>query len=337
MKYSIPTLISFLLVLPFFGFSSDNNELNTINLNARAYLQGAITNSFETGETHGRPLMRDDLRLNEFDNTRLIPDTDVYQTPVVVTNYLTTDVTEDFKHVGCGLYAQYQNIPDPFTVFATTGENAIVDWVFVELRDANKSSIVVATRSGLLQRDGDIVDLDGVSPLEFSDVSYEAHYIAIRHRNHLAMMTEFPITPEQMADLVDFTTFDLDLYDMGTIGAYNYENLAATSMIIGMEEVRMMWMGDVDCDGQVNFIGSRDDLTILQKEVAGYDMSSNPEYKTQFNGAIGYLQGDIDMDGRVKFVVPDDDRNYLLGQVLFYPLNTNSVLNFNHILAQLPE
>jgi len=34
------------------------------------------------------------------------------------------------------------------------GPDAIVDWVFIELRDATNSDLVLATLSGLIQRDG---------------------------------------------------------------------------------------------------------------------------------------------------------------------------------------
>ena len=69
-------------------------------------------------------------------------------------------------------------------------QNAIVDWVFVELRDATDNTIVVAARSALLQKDGDVVDLDGVSPLSFPGITKgNSYFIAVRHRNHLGVMT----------------------------------------------------------------------------------------------------------------------------------------------------
>jgi hypothetical protein len=61
-----------------------------------------------------------------------------------------------------------ETIANPAAVFGVTGNDAIVDWVFVELRDRNNMSNVVVTRSALLQRDGDVVDVDGVSPLCFT-------------------------------------------------------------------------------------------------------------------------------------------------------------------------
>ena len=43
------------------------------------------------------------------------------------------------------------------SVFDATGDDAIVDWLFLELRDKTTPSTVVLTRCALLQSDGDIV------------------------------------------------------------------------------------------------------------------------------------------------------------------------------------
>jgi hypothetical protein len=61
------------------------------------------------------------------------------------------------------------------TVLNQTGQNAIVDWVFVELRDKNNPETVVATRSALLKANGAIVDTDGTSAVSF----FHFHQIVI--------------------------------------------------------------------------------------------------------------------------------------------------------------
>ncbi|WP_422104221.1 HYR domain-containing protein [Winogradskyella sp.] len=115
------------------------------------FLQGAAINP-NTGEG---ALMRDDLRVDD-----LIPTTSPY------TDGLTCDAS----------------------VFSTTGSNAIVDWVWVELRDATDSTVVIDGRSALLQRDGDVVDTDGLSTISFT-VPFGNYYVAIKHRNHVGIMT----------------------------------------------------------------------------------------------------------------------------------------------------
>ncbi|MBK7083975.1 MAG: metallophosphoesterase family protein [Flavobacteriales bacterium] len=69
-----------------------------------------------------------------------------------------------------------------------TGANAIVDWVFVELRDRFVPSQIVAAKAALIQRDGDVVDVDGTSPVQFA-LPPENYHVALRHRNHLGVMT----------------------------------------------------------------------------------------------------------------------------------------------------
>lgn len=309
-----------------------------ISLNARAYLQGSLINSFETGETNGRPLMRDNLRFNPYNSQRVIPDQDIYQIPYIVNAYTTVDVTNSFTHVGCGTLSQYQTIPNTFSVFAVTGENAIVDWVFVELRDKNDYTSIVATRSGLIQRDGDIVDLDGTSSLFFNFVNPDSYFVVIRHRNHLGVMTKYPITSDAMADLVDFTVFETDVFDFGnTSNQVNYSGLAQKVMTVSNTEVRALWGGDFDCDGVICYHGDISDLNILQKEVAGFDLNLNPDYQVNFNAAIGYLQGDFDMDGKSKFTAPNDDKNWVLDQVVFYPMNAEARTNFVQMAQQIPE
>jgi hypothetical protein len=308
-----------------------------VTVNARVYLQGALTNSFETGTTHDRPLMRDDLRDNPFTNTRSIPDEDIYQTPLVINDYITIDVTGSYTHVACGAYHQYQKVPAPSAVFNVTGEDAIVDWVFLELRNKNNNANVVATRSGLVQRDGDVVDLDGTSAVFFPDVAVDNYYLAIRHRNHLGAMTKFAQTPEQLAGLVDFSDFTTDVFDFGiTADQFNYSGLALSTMNVEGYELRALWAGDCNADGKIGYRGKQNDLTVLQEEIAGFDMELNPLFKLDFQLSVGYLQGDIDMNGKTKFDNPDDDKNILLVQVVLYSLNTKNITNFAHLLEQLP-
>ena len=75
-----------------------------------------------------------------------------------------------------------------------TGASAIVDWVRVELRDATTPSTVVAVQSALVTRSGDLVSVTG-SPLRFN-VNNGSYHVAVRHRNHLGVMTASPVAIE---------------------------------------------------------------------------------------------------------------------------------------------
>ncbi len=75
------------------------------------------------------------------------------------------------------------------TVLATTGPTSVVDWIFLELRDPSTLVDILETRSALLLANGKIVDLDGVSPVRFNNSTNNSYYVAVRHRNHLGVMT----------------------------------------------------------------------------------------------------------------------------------------------------
>lgn len=74
----------------------------------------------------------------------------------------------------------------------TTGPEKVVDWVMVEIRDAATGATVVASRPALVQSDGDVVSSDGVSPVTLLAPAGNYH-VAIRHRNHLGVMTNAPV------------------------------------------------------------------------------------------------------------------------------------------------
>jgi hypothetical protein len=145
-------------------------------VNVKTILQGAYNT------TSG--LMNENLR-----TLNLIPTTEPY-----------TGMT-GFTHVNGGGGEKTTS-----TVLAVTGNDAIVDWVFVELRDKTTPATVIATRSALIQRDGDVVDVDGVSPVGFS-VAADDYYVVVRHRNHLGIRTASTISLNKVsATPYDFTT-----------------------------------------------------------------------------------------------------------------------------------
>lgn len=73
---------------------------------------------------------------------------------------------------------------------ATISTNDITDWVVVELRDASDPTMIVASKAGLVRKDGTVVNrLDGASPIGFPLAGGSSYYVAIKHRNHLSIMT----------------------------------------------------------------------------------------------------------------------------------------------------
>ena len=190
-------------------------------------------------------------------------------------------------------------------VLATTGNNAIVDWVLVELRDAATGTIVVERKAGLLQRDGDITATDGVNPLGFCSTA-GAYRVAVRHRNHNACMTSPGIALGATATVVDFTATAL-----GTYGGEARKTSGA---------VQLLWAGNANGDVEVKYTGSGNDRDPVLTAVG----STTPN-----NTVSGYLRTDVNMDGFAKYTGSDNDRDPIL-------LNVGSTTPNNVRVQQLP-
>ena len=71
--------------------------------------------------------------------------------------------------------------------------NGIVDWVTVQIRvsgsPGSNTLLANGSRSALLKSNGQIVDLDGISPLSFPTIGTGTYNVAVLHRNHVAMRT----------------------------------------------------------------------------------------------------------------------------------------------------
>ena len=188
-----------------------------------------------------------------------------------------------FTHVGGG---GETIVP---AVLAVSGNNAIVDWVFVELRSGSDISAVVATRSALIQRDGDVVDVDGTSPVSFSGVASGSYHVALRHRNHLGVATLSPLSFG-----TGTTTVDLSLPATGTFGTEAQRNNSG---------VMALWSGNVIGDALVKYTGGGNDRDPILTVIGG----TVPTATTS-----GYLDTDVNMDGVVKYTGGSNDRDRIL-------------------------
>jgi len=205
-----------------------------------------------------------------------------------------------FTHQGSGGGEEV----DP-TVLFNSGDDAIVDWVFVELRDDIDNTVVLETKSALLQRDGDIVDLDGVSSLSFPTADGD-YFVSVRHRNHLPVCTRNVVTLSDDPTLVDFTDPTTQ-----TFGVNATEDIGGTMV---------MWSGNCIPDDAVKYVGAANDRDMILIRIGG----SIPT-----NTAIGYEMGDVTMDGIVKYVGSDNDRDAIL-------INIGGSIPTNSLLEQLP-
>ena len=70
---------------------------------------------------------------------------------------------------------------------ALLGNKAIIDWVVVQLR--NMAGTVIFSKAALLRKDGQVVGPDGTSAVSFSGLPAGNYHVAIRHHNHLGIMS----------------------------------------------------------------------------------------------------------------------------------------------------
>jgi hypothetical protein len=202
--------------------------------------------------------------------------------------------------------------------FAVSGNNAIVDWVMVELRSANDPSTVRARRAGLIQRDGDIVDTDGISPLYFTDATPGDYYVAVRHRNHFGAMTENPVTVSTSATVVDFTADSMTTYQKpGVTGSEH----ARQEMNDGK---MVLWPGnysEVNGSGnQIIFQGINSDTDAVFFKVLN-DVG-NTNFFPLYIVSPTYSREDGDMNGQVIFQGAGADQDVIFFSTALFPENT---------------
>lgn len=269
-------------------FIWDIDSSDNLMIAPKMYLMGALINSVDE-------LMRDDLRENNW-----IPLTEPYT------------ALSGFEHMGNG---GGENIMAE--VLSTEGSNAIVDWVFIELRSATDPSQVLATRSALLQRDGDVVDTDGTSAININELDAGDYFMAVRHRNHLGAMTPTAISLSNEQTEVDFTTMIAWGENAQVEAGPNYA----------------LWSGNANIDQQVIFQGLNNDINSIFFEVL-----TAPENTEGFaNYAYeGYQAGDLDMNGISIYQGVGNELNLLFFNIATHPNNPSNIANYI-IQEQLPN
>lgn len=176
------------------------------------------------------------------------------------------------------------------TVLTATGNAAIVDWVVLELRSPASPYSVIATRSALLRRDGIVAELDGTTNgIKFAGLPSSTFRVAVRHRNHLGIMTS---TATDL--LINTATIDF----ASTSGA----SLYGTDPTYITGSVRCLWKGDVTMDGVVKYTGTGNDRDAILVSL-GSDI---------YMVLYGYYLEDVNMDGLVRYTGMANDRDEVL-------------------------
>lgn len=176
----------------------------------------------------------------------------------------------------------------PASVLAVEGDSAVVDWVWLELMRDTLPGNVVATRVGLLHRNGWVTAADGRSPIDFG-IGAGNYLLRARHRNHLSATTNSAITLG-----VDPVT--VDLTDPATV-------TYGTAAQMEVNSVRMLWPGETNNDGLVRYAGSMNDRDRVLQAIGGTVSTAT---------VTGYLDTDVNLDGVVKYAGSTNDRDVIL-------------------------
>ena len=95
------------------------------------------------------------------------------------------------------------------TESAATLPDGSVDWVLLELRQADDLSQVVARKAVLLQKNGFVAGADGTPGVVFEGVTEGSYHLAVFHRNHLAVISSEPILINAPGFVYDFTNSEM--------------------------------------------------------------------------------------------------------------------------------
>jgi len=196
---------------------------------------------------------------------------------------------EPYTGLGYILTSGGTSVAASFGVLAPSGANAICDWVLVDLRQPTAPYSVLATRTALVQRDGDVVGFDGVSPIPF-DAGPGSYCIAVRHRNHLGVMTAAGVSLSSTTTTIDFTD-----PATATYGTNAQHNINGTMVI---------WPGDVNADGVVKYTGSLNDRDPILVAIGG-SIATNTVTNV-------YSPLDVNMNGTISYTGISNDRDVIL-------------------------
>ncbi|KAB7728168.1 tandem-95 repeat protein [Rudanella paleaurantiibacter] len=275
-----------------------------VSVSPKVYLQGALIGV-------SGALMRDDLRAGGY-----LPATHPYATlsPITPVAAMAAGVT------------------------AVTGANAIVDWVFVELRSATNPSVVVDSRAALLQRDGDIVDVDGTSPLIFSQSLPAGYYVAVRHRNHLGVMSRLALPLSTTTTVVDFRNPSTPTYTTTSTSSYTQVTVDQAQVVVSQGVA--MWAGNVLDDNapvaprnQIIYQGTDNDVNGIYQQVVNAPANG---LKSPFFRLRGYFTGDVNLDGQTLFQGTGNDVELIYQNVVKNHPGNSLRVSFFTIREQIP-
>jgi hypothetical protein len=234
---------------------------NPLEFTGKVFLQGAYNTT--TGNMNNT--------LNSLGILQTYAATQPYKTAPF--NYPGTEV------VGAGFFATH-----PY----------IVDWVLLELRNANLPANPIARKAAFVKQDGTLVDIDGTnSQITFPGIAAGYYYVTILHRNHLGIRTAAALDFSSGSASHDFTIEPNNLFK-------NQNYLSS----VKMGNAWVMRGGYTNTNPTVKYSGPGND--------------QNQILNNKLGGSIAlvldnvYAREDVNMNGNIKWSGPDNDQNFIL-------------------------
>ena len=166
----------------------------------------------------------------------------------------------------------------------------VVDWVLVELRDAEDPSLLLQTLPCLVGRAGWVRMVDEVSSPRFT-IAPGHYYVAIRHRNHLPVISRHPLP-----FVGPWINFDLrNTYQEQAFGE-EPQGVAPT--------YHYLWPGNARITPgpqKIHYTGAQNDRDAILERLMG-----------NVNATInGYYLEDLNLDGTVSYTGAQNDRDVI--------------------------
>lgn len=180
------------------------------------------------------------------------------------------------------------------SILSVTGDDAIVDWVFLWLKDPNNPATNIQSRVAMLQRDGDVVDLDGVSPVLFP-ANAGNYIVAVGHRNHLSVRS-----PNGAGIALNELT--VTEYDFTTSMTQAHGTNPMKAVQTTPTEIFALWGGNTSVNNTVRATGppAINDYTVILNTL-GFPANVLPNI---------YSNADVNMDGTVRATGPPTINDY---------------------------
>ena len=189
-------------------------------------------------------------------------------------------------------------------VLNVSGNDAIVDWVYISIRDSNNLSLDIAGTPALLQRDGDVVATDGISAVVLTR-PHKDYLVVIFHRNHLGVMSDSSINLSEVPAQIDFTSNSFPTY-----GSNAQVQMPSGDMAL--------WAGDTNFSRSIRFSGANNDTNVIKDFILADPANG---FNSVTFSSMGYLNTDLNLDGIARFSGAGNDSNLIKDNVLTHPGN----------------